>query len=447
MSHQHTTPRLGYLALTVSALFLAACGGSDSRPATNTKPPAAAEQHDAGRLAVVNAEADSKQLHIWSLDQNRSLHQVTLADPVTALYPSPDRRYTMVVQRPQGMIRFIDSGYELEPHGDHFHQSLQKIQLLNFTLQGTTPAHVNQFEQQVSIFFDGHRGATEPVTTPYAPAQIQVLTDQLIAKSASWSHTLPTNMHASAETRGDYLLAPRRDTSIEPYNPLPTHIDLYRRDGTGFTLSKNFITECPAIHGSASIEDYSVFACSDGVLVIGQDGDQFFERKIMNPVGMLKADGKPARIGSFTAHHALDTMVGKADESLYAVNPADNNIQKIDWLAGDSANPTAKALSYKIDPSGHYLVILDNLGRIHVLDAEDDFKVLARINAISSMPESGTPAWAFSQHNHDLFISDAAQKTIQVIDLKTQELKSSIALGFAPAQVTWLGWTQEEHQH
>lgn len=446
MAHRYTPSRLGYLATVISALFLAACGGSDSNPTTNTITPVPAEQHEAGRLVVVNAETDNKQLEIWSLNQNRSLHQITLADPVTALSPSPDRRYAMVVQRPQGMIRFIDSGYELEPHGDHFHQSLQKIQLLNFTLQGTTPAHTDQFEQQVSIFFDGHRGATEPVTIPYAPAKIQVLTDQLIAQSTSWSLNLPTNMHASAETRGDYLLAPRRDTSIEPYTSLPTHIDLYQRENNGFTLSKNFTTECPAIHGSASIEDYSVFACSDGVLVIGQTNDQFSERKILNPTQMKDANGTPTRIGSFSAHHALDTIVGKAGDDLYAVNPTNNSISKIDWLAGDSTLSATKALSYNIDPSGHYLVILDNLGRVHLLDAEDGFKPLARIDAISTLPDSGTPAWAFGQQ-HDLFISDAVNKTIQVVDLKTQKLKSSIALGFTPAQITWTGWTQNEHSH
>lgn len=433
--------------MIATSVWLTGCGNSGSSSPTS-KPIDQATAHAAGRLAIVNADAQSKHVELWSLDQQKSVHQVTLSDAVTALYPSPDRRYALIMQRPQGMVRFLDSGYALEPHGDHVHRQLASTRLLNFTVQGSTPVHVDQFEQQLTVFFDGHRGATEPTLIPYAPAQVHVLSDRAIGQAQSVSLTFPTNMHASAEIRGEYLLAPRRDPSIEPYTSLPTHIDVYQQRQNNFVKTQSLATECPAIHGSASIHHASVFACADGVLLIQQTTSGFIERKILNPINMLDATGKPARIGSFSAHPDLDVVVGKAADELYVVTPLDNSIRKINWRQPSSLALTAKALSYKFDPTGRYLVILDDQGELTLLDAKANFAPLTRLKVLS-LPVSSTaaPTLAFSHEHAVVYINDANQNAIVAVDLSTQKIKQTIRLSFSPAQIVWLGWTQIESQH
>lgn len=437
--------RYSSVIMITTSLCLTGCGDSDSsQPAI--KPIDTLAAHAAGRLAIVNADAQGKDIELWSLDQQKSVHQIKLSDAVTALYPSPDRRYALIIQRPQGMLRFLDSGYELEPHGDHAHRHLQPSRLLDFSIQGSTPVHVDQFKQQLTVFFDGHRGATEPTPIPYAPAQIHVISDTKIAQAQPVSLTLPTNMHASAEVRGEYLLAPRRDTRIEPYTSLPTHIDVYRQDQHTFVQTQSLATECPAIHGSASIQEYSVFACADGVLVIEHTASGFVERKVLNPTDMHDATGKPTRIGSFSSHPDLDVLVGKAADELYAVTPADNRVIKINWRS--QVNAQAKLLSYKLDPTGRYLVILDDQGELNVLDTKSNFTLLARLKVLSlPISSSAAPTLAFSHEQSMLYINDANQKAIIVVDLSNQQMKPMIRLSFSPAQLTWLGWGKIEGQH
>lgn len=227
-----------------------------------------------------------------------------------------------------------------------------------------------------------------------------------------------------------------------------THIDVYQQRQHTFVKTQSLPTECPAIHGSTSIHHASVFACADGVLLIQPTTNGFVERKVLNPTDMLDAAGKPARIGSFSAHPDLDVVVGKAADELYAVTPQDNSMRKINWRQSSDGAGTAKLLSYKFDPTGRYLVILDDQGELTLLDAKANFAPLTRLKVLSlPVSSSAAPTLAFSHEQSMLYINDANQKAIVAVDLSMQKIKQTIRLSFSPAQVVWLGWTQAEGQH
>ena len=79
------------------------------------------------------------------------------------------------------------------------------------------------------------------------------------------------------------------------------------------------------LHGSGSVTDYSVFACSDGVLSVKQTEDTFSAEKITYPISLtnMQCDGtsSPARIGSFITNHHHDYVIGTACGQPYHVDP------------------------------------------------------------------------------------------------------------------------------
>ena len=423
MFSKHRKP-FGVLTALAAALTLAACGGGGGGRDEHGHGD---HDHDeihietAGRLAL--AAPGDPGLRIVDLDDLAQRWSFTLDHAPSQLYASPSGRYAVAVQRLQDQVQFVDGGVWQEDHVDHLHDYREAPRASAFRLAGVRPTHYEAHGGQAALFMDG-------LVDPQANAEVVLLSDDGIGESRSDARLpLPINMHGTGEVRGTYLLTTWRDPDAA--TTLPRQVELYRRDGQSYVFVERFDAECPGLHGSFSSARHTVFGCSDGVLVVTQEHDQFVATKLDNPSSL--AEG--VRIGSFVGSKRSDRIVGIAgQQQLFAIDADAGKITSIDW----TTDRLRRAQSF--DRDGATLMVLDDLGMVHLLDAEQGWQRRALLSAVGAMPQSAPfPAITASQARAEAYVTDPAGQRVVVIDTADAVLASPIALDFAPVSAVWLG--------
>ena len=369
----------------------------------------------------------------WRLGRTlRSADLQALLNDISALYTSPGLRYVLALQRTADQVSFIDGGLYQEDHGDHLHDYAIAPSLLGYSLSGAVPTHFESHDGHAALFFDGR-------AEPYATAGVTLLSDAGIGASRrEASLVLPRNMHGTAEPRGDYLLATYRAAEATD-TTLPSQVELYQRNGDSYSFSERFDEPCPSLHGSYSSHDFSLFGCSDGVLVVEQDGDNFVASKIANPDTLTA----PARIGTLIGDSEQDRFIGIAGDRLFAIDPAAAILSEIDWRAGAEVTRIAHGYS----PHGEHLLLLDSAGTLQLLDAAGDYSLLASLELGITPVTGNAPQIVFNSSAELAYVSDPAAKKIHVIDLEAATA-SAIELDFTPSKLAWSGIAEHgEHDH
>jgi hypothetical protein len=422
--------RRACLAALSAALFLVGCDDPDRLPSSGDDD----HQHEpgaaAGRLVFAEVEGEHSHAYVYDLHDAGFVGEFELGHVVTALHPSPGKRYAVVIQRNDNRVNFIDGGQWVEDHGDHDHAQEALPQLMSLVLDGVRPTHYEAHEGAGTLFFDGLQ-ADDIV------AGIGLFSDASIGNGLQLAtHAFDTFQHGTAEPRGGWLLATHREAGAE--GTLPNQVDLLELHGDHFHQERRFEEVCEGLHGSASNHDYSLFGCTDGVLVVHQAGDSaddFSAAKL----------AIPERIGTLVAHHDRALVAGFAGSNLYAIDPAAETAVLVDWQNGTDLTQVAHAL----DARGERLLLLDSEGALHLLDAEDGFATLAVIPQVVDASGQGFVI-AASHAAEQVFVSDPAQQRIAIIDLQQAEVDGHIELDFAPVGLTWLGVAETQsdaHDH
>lgn len=411
-------PRLHLLA-ALSSLLLAACGGGSG--GGDDDHDEALRIDSAGRLALI--EANSPSLRLYELDSASVLSSFALANTPSAVYASPGHRHALAVQRTQDLVQIADGGLWQEDHVDHLHDYKQAPKLLAARISGARPTHYETHEGRAAFFMDG-------VAAENRSAQVQVFNEAAIASGTPESSlTLPLAMHGTAEPRGNFLLSTWRATDAA--STLPSHVELYRRNGSSWQFVQRFDTPCPDLHGSFSNKDHSAFGCSDGVLLVTQSGESFTARKLANPADMPAN----ARIGTVIGHSQLTTLVGLASPGLvYEIDPVAGGLKKIAWAEGRTRR------AHAFDRQGGKLMLLDDLGTLHLLDARRQWAAIKSLAAVPAMPTAAPfPSMATSQARDEAWISDPLGRQLLPVDTAAATLRPALKLDFAPAGLAWLG--------
>lgn len=414
---------------SLMVLALTACGGSSSDEEVIETPEEEHEHsHIDSRGRLVIAESGATAVHVFDLD-SQSVAQTFAADHApSAIYSSPNHRYALLFQRNENQVQFVDGGLWQEDHGDHLHDYQTAPQLLGTRWSGARPTHYESHDGYGAIFYDG---STDGTTV----SSVSLLSDNAIAAGTPVATlSLPLAMHGTAEPRGEYLLTTYR----APDASGPSQVELYKRDGAGFNFVQRFETTCPGLHGSYSNANYIAFGCTDGVLVVHQQGDSFSARKLANPADL----GATARIGTIVGHEELNSFVGIASPGhLFAIDPVAGEIKRIDWAEGRTRR------AHAIDADGDNLLVLDDQGKLHILKTADWSK-RATLDAVANMPTAAPfPALTASHAEDQVFLSDVTGKQISVIDVETASIKLKYPLNFTPGSLTWLGLPEHEHSH
>lgn len=389
--------------ILVLAMGLSACGGGSSDSLEpSTQQPAKPEpvQSDAGKLMLINDDPDRPQLSVYDLNQHKIIDTEQLSVAPFAVYSSPNHRYGVLMNRVQNEVAFYD-GLATEPT------------LLGFKLYGAAPTHFRSFNGQAAIFYDGHTDSTQ--------SKFDVFTDADIATKNVASQILKFKHHGVAEPRGDYVLS----SYLGDGETKLSMVKSYGQHGDHYHVSQTLTHPCSGLHGAASIASFTAFGCEDGMLLVEQTASGFKDEK-------LKTD---VRIGTLVGHEKAKNLIGlsSASNDLFIVDPTTKSVLALAWAKQD-----LKRLKQAFSATAKYFVILDSTGSLTVLDTQT-WKTMHEIAVFSQDDPQLTKAQLLMHgHADEVFISDLSNKTIYQYDLATAELKQTIQLHDAPAQMVWL---------
>lgn len=452
---------LSILALAISGALLGGCGDAETNiiekdPIVDDHDHDGGGEHDhddltiesAGRLAILNADANA--LVIVDLDDNQELDTFPLASEGNTLTHSGGYRYVVVSNRATGEVTFIDGGLWREDHVDHLHDYEQAPATSDLTLTGSRPTHLVKHDGQLAVFYDGDSDAG-------LPASVQVVSDTHIAAESSAIPTLAytVNMHGVAEPMDDYLIATvRRDDaeSTSANTILPDSVGVFHLHDDEYEEEVVFAGECPNLHGAASSETYSVFGCSDGVLIVHQHDGEWESSKIDNTDSLSSV-----RVGSVYGHHHGDYFIGVAsghgggEATLVTIDPETNSMRDVALELGDDAVPVSYAFSY----SGEYFVVLDSSGRLTALHShgegdaqhwDTEVSLAVTSGSAADMPDGLSFTMAVSGNSDHVYISNPIDKTMVRVDLDSGAIDGEVSLDYLAETVIWLGIAETEHE-
>jgi hypothetical protein len=428
------------ITLLFVAALLSGCGGSDTK-IVEREPVPIEDEHDdhsdevsLGRLLI--STKDQPKVSVIDINEKIVLHEVTVSEAPSALYASPNNRYGFVVQRTADRVDVIDGGLWQEDHGDHLHDYDQAPKQMLFSTNKTRPTHFTGTDKQSVIFFDGN-GETA------TPASVGVFTETDIANNTAGTVLeYSAHMHGAAQGRGDYLISTVRDAATT--STLPDRVAVYHAHNGYFADESIFSETCPGLHGSAQNENQVAFGCTDGVLVITQTGATFTAKKIANPASFTGT----TRIGTVLGNNSVNEFIGLAAGQFFAINTSTNNITSINWTEAN-VTPAAPAIAYGFAGDGEFFIILDNKGKLTILNT-NDWSVKSRVQAITSnitaLPVGSKFELALTL-GHLAYVSDPIANQIKKIDFDEAEVTDTIQLDFVPNKITWLGIAEPETDH
>ncbi|MEP0354276.1 MAG: 5-methyltetrahydrofolate--homocysteine methyltransferase [Paraglaciecola sp.] len=454
-------PKMNMLALTIASLMLYGCGDATTKIIEKDPIVEDEDEHDhdddddeytiesMGRLAVLSAETN--ETAVFDLDDSELLDTFTLIHDTNSLTASADYRFAVITSRSNDYVGFIDGGLWREDHVEHLHDFQQSPTMSSFELSGSRPTHVIKHDGQTAVFFDGDAETS-------IAASVQVVTDTDISSNITDIATLEytTNMHGVAEPNSDHLLSTIRRDDTETTSAttiLPDQVGVYHLHDDEYEQEQVLNVTCPDLHGAAQNEDYTVFGCSDGVLVASQgDGEEYNASKIIN---VDELDG--VRIGNIYSHEENESFIGVASaygvEGVTLVNiTPESGMEILEWQPEIEAPPISYGFAYE----GEHFLVLDELGFLNVLSAHDhdgeiEWELETSIDIsdedLSTMPEGMSFSFVAAQNGHYVYVSDPIAQHILQIDLETMTITGDIEIDFSPASLTWLGIVEEEHDH
>lgn len=433
--------------LTVSPL--SGCGSSEDRANATSghdhhhhhHDPEVAAEIAQGRLLI--ADQDSDTAYVYSLAQNKIIQTFANAGHIDALQTSPQGKYALSLDRKNNQVNFYHSGLRVEDHGDHDHAYAGDVRKVLLQLNYATPNHYQTHGTQAGLFFDGKGEQGNPVDQFKQQAGFVLVTDEDIDAGKLPYQKLNSNMHGTAEAQGEYVITTARLNTVG--SPLADSLVVYHQHHDHYHKHQDLTTACPSLHGSGSAGDYSVFACSDGVVSVHKVGDEFSSEKLPNPMSIANTlcqrpsrPASPSRIGSFATSPHHEFLVGTACGQPHLINPTTKAFTSITW----TTDKNRKVLSYEFDRSGNYLLLLDDLGKVTILDVAQNFKPIKTLDVITDGVADGGhggPTLVINPNSDDVYVLNTAKKQIAVIDPKAATLKATIDLAFTPSELTWFG--------
>ncbi|MEG3765419.1 5-methyltetrahydrofolate--homocysteine methyltransferase [Alteromonas sp. 14N.309.X.WAT.G.H12] len=452
----NTSRKLSYLAVLIGTILLTGCGDAETNiveqdPIVEDDDDGDHDHDDEytieslGRLSVM--DADTNALAIYDLDDGSLLDSFSVTYSGSALSSSADYRFAVITSRSNDLVEFVDSGLWREDHVEHLHDYAQDPVMSDYTLTGSSPTHVVTHDGQMAVFFDGDADSSQV-------SSVTVLTDTNIAAQSDdlASLTFDVNMHGVAEPVDDMLITTvrREDSDTLSANPiLPDSVGIYHLHDGEYEQEQLFAGECPDLHGAAVNDDYAVFGCSDGLLVLHAHDEVYESTKIGNTDELTDT-----RIGSVYAHHDADTFFGIASVSgesgaiIMAIAPDESEMEVVDWEPQTDATPVSYGFSF----DGEHFLILDDQGYLSILtahlhDDHEHWEVTARVDIsdedLTTMPEGVSFSMAISQNAHTVYVADPIAGHVLTVDLDDAEVTSDIELTVTPAAISWLGIAEE----
>lgn len=420
-----TFPFRSPLAIALSAVLIAGCGGSSDDDAHEHT-----DIDTAGRLALFDTDAGAIKV-LGIDDEVDTLATFETTGEAPRLYSSPDSRYAVAIQRGDDLVSFIDSGLYTEDHGDHMHDYAETPTMLNLSLNDNRPTHYSLGEERGIVFFDGSDAASSKVT---------VFTDESLGGgTAEAALDLDNNMHGVAKLADGKLFVTYRDAAVTD-TTLPDQVERYDFVNGAFEFEERYNETCPRLHGAAANAHVVAFGCSDGVLAIDLHDASYPTIKLGNPAS-LTPEG---RIGTIEGHHDVEELVGIAGNQLFVIDAeaaADNYSELV-------LDDDVERIAQGFDAHGEVFYVMGDDGKLRLFHPADDWALAATIDVTGPIgDEDASPSIARSGAEDRLFVLNPNDQTITEIDTHDGDIVRTIDLDFAASGLVWLGLPDGDHSH
>ena len=421
-----TFPLRSPLAIALSAVLIAGCGGGSSDDDAHEHT----DIDTAGRLALFDTDAGAIKV-LGIDDEVDTLATFETTGEAPRLYSSPDSRYAVAIQRGDDLVSFIDSGLYTEDHGDHMHDYAETPTMLNLSLNDNRPTHYSLGEERGIVFFDGSDAASSKVT---------VFTDESLGGgTAEAALDLDNNMHGVAKLADGKLFVTYRDAAVTD-TTLPDQVERYDFVNGAFEFEERYNETCPRLHGAAANAHVVAFGCSDGVLAIDLHDASYPTIKLGNPAS-LTPEG---RIGTIEGHHDVEELVGIAGNQLFVIDAeaaADNYSELV-------LDDDVERIAQGFDAHGEVFYVMGDDGKLRLFHPADDWALAATIDVTGPIgDEDASPSIARSGAEDRLFVLNPNDQTITEIDTHDGDIVRTIDLDFAASGLVWLGLPDGDHSH
>ena len=418
-SNLHPKGRMGVALMTVA--LLSACGSSsknDEHENTHVETE--------GRLSIFDVDAQS--LKVIDLEDGSVMDSFVLDGVSTPrLYSLPEHRYVAVIQRDDNLVSFLDSGLYTEDHGDHLHDYEEDPSLLNFTLTNVKPTHFEAGEEQAIIFNDG---SDESVSS------VSVFSAESIANGETlFDLNRETKMHGAAKLIDGQLFVTRRDASITE-TTLPAEVERYSVNEDEASFEERYEAQCSGLHGAGYNHETLIFGCSDGILTIDLQDENYTATKFDGPESM----DEYSRIGSVYAHHDVEALVTKGGSQLFSTVVEEGEVTYQELKLDEGVT----ALGQNFTPNGEFFWVVGDDEKLYLWNVEESWSVSSF--AISDA-EITAVAVASSAANHHLYVLDVENKKVITVDYESGSAEESVNLDFTPSGIAWMGLAEHDHDH
>lgn len=381
---------------------------------------AGAAEVDEAPVRLLVADNEAAELHVIDAATGEHLAHAELTG-AASLYSGPTGRYGYAVQRDAGLTNIVDSGVEIEDHGDHVHIHVHEPSVLPFALESERPTHWVSHGGQVAIFNDG-----DGTVSLFDEADLANGEPPVTTMGSGAAH------HGVAVPWGDVVLV----TTPSPVaGDLPIGVDVRSLDGT---VLQSF-PDCPGLHGEASAGEDIAFGCSDGVLVLRHVGDGFVAIKAPNPADAPEG----VRVGTVRGAEGVAWFMG---------NWGPTGLALIDPEAGALAPITVPdgVVSFAVIPSGE-LLVLTAAGNLDVVDPTTGTVTASAAVAAPVDLDSTDPRPAFATGGGHAYVVDPAGERVVRVRLDGLAIDGEIAVEGTPVRIAVLAavdpLADDDHDH
>ena len=418
------------IALSIAAL-VSGCSDSESKTDSSTGNDDHGQHPEETIGRFVIGESGSNNVYVLNASNFETVGQFSLLNAPSGLKTSPDGRYALALQRSQNVVEIIDGGVYAEAHGDHFHLHSEDPSLLTETYTSAAPTHYDMAEHQTALFFDGN-------SEQGLNAEIKVLDDETIATASQIaSYSFSYAMHSTAQIFGEHVFAGVKEDPTA--DGLPNQVAALELHDDHFHGPSVADVTCPSLHGSAQSETQVAFACDDGIVIVNNPGTEPQYTKVDNPAS-LESGMRFGKVLGFKAANKLLFI----SSTLQAFQYEQGVLEEIMWREADSEG----YLTYTSSDSAFF--VLSTTGKLKVFDPSSDFAQIADVqlwDSVPSLADGEKFRISYDQRSQHIFVTDPTNKVVFEIALDGQPTVKSHQLSFTPDLITWVGTTEEEHQH
>jgi len=340
--------KLPYLWICLFVMAISSCKNDDEPLAEEPTPTF--EESESEWIRLVLWDSQSKIRKINPTAGSIDTPDVSPFVAGSANYLSTSGRFIISIDRPNGKVRFLDTG--LENHGDHGHENPAKW--LSGVLEAPLPTHFSASMGNIVIFNDGDGSVALLRESVMETPSFQ---PRLIYPEGTKAHH-----GAGVWLMGNKLAISYQDPDIA--GALPQRVKILDLDGK--IIAEDPSVSVTGIHGDASNGKVGIFGAMEGILAVTSSN---IFKLVPNIAPLAPTSGN--WMGTVKGHDKLDVFYGWArNQGVFKINTTNSSMQQV--YGGSDVR------AYFISEDGTYLIIQKTNQDILVFKADTGVQLVSK---------------------------------------------------------------------